>query len=211
VITANSLSSASERIVSSVGAVGGRKPRAVDRLRKASIGGHEHQPRWVPTMQVTRTTIYNDWGGITVSSASVSIPWCRRVCSTNNKMVDVLRHTLWMFDSVKIMLEHRLFILILGFTAKSDCFILRINVSARQLSVTDFSPHRRTDPGSQLPWSPIQVLTEVDVHLTSLNVPPIQPWSPPQACWYMSHSSCTVLRRKCSLSWKLSPQMLCYT
>ena len=36
-MAANSLSSASEQIVPSVGAVAGRKSRAVDRLRKASM------------------------------------------------------------------------------------------------------------------------------------------------------------------------------
>jgi len=40
-MAANSLSSASEQIVSSVGAVSGRKPRDVDRLRIASGQSHE--------------------------------------------------------------------------------------------------------------------------------------------------------------------------
>jgi len=56
-ITANSLSLASEQIVPSVLAVAGRKPTAVNSLRKV-FRRSRSAADWVPTMQVTHTTVW---------------------------------------------------------------------------------------------------------------------------------------------------------
>jgi len=57
VIAAKSLSSASEQIMSSIGAVGGRKLRAVNRLRRASRRSRLVAEGSQVVMQVMRKTI----------------------------------------------------------------------------------------------------------------------------------------------------------